>query len=408
MQKNRKKVAMIVAIILAALMILPMLISGLSMLFPEAQAAVTQKDIDKTKETLKALKENKKKLENELSSLKNLKADIVQRKRVYDEQIATIEEEMLTVNDLISQINLAVAEQQQELDEKIALEAELREQYIARVQAMEAMGEISYLSIFLQAESLTDMLTRWEAVREIMARDQRLADDLVASRLEIEERMAQLDADKQEQYELKRELAASYEELAALSSECDAAMAEYVAQMAQYQVQLAEEDKRIADAQKELSEQEAEVKRIAELMAKSNNKYVGGEYMWPVPGRTTISSPYGNRIHPIYKVKKFHTGIDIPAPKGTKVVAANSGKILVKTYSSGYGNYIVIDHGGGQATLYAHLSGFANFKVGDAVSVGEVIGYVGSTGLSTGNHLHFEIQKGGTHVNPVPLLTGKK
>ncbi|MDR0293410.1 MAG: peptidoglycan DD-metalloendopeptidase family protein [Oscillospiraceae bacterium] len=407
MQRKRKRAAMIVAIILAALMLIPVVIGGLSVLFPEARAAVTQKDIKDLKENLSALKENKKKVQGQIRNLKDRQADVAQRKMLYDEQIALYEEEMDLTVELIAQLNLAIAESQQELDEKTVQEAEMSALFVRRVQAMARMGDISYLSILLGAESLTDMLTRWNAMREVMARDKKLAEELVGARLEIEETIARLDGDKQEQYERRLELAGSQTELAELSDECDAMMAKYLDEMAALQAdekKLAEAE---AEADKELKAMETEWAKIQEELKKRNNKYVGGEYQWPVPGYTTISSPFGNRFHPIYKVWKMHTGIDIPAPKGTKICAANAGEVIIKTYSSGYGNYVAVDHGGGQVSLYAHMSSFANVKVGSMVKTGDVVGYVGSTGVSTGNHLHFEIRKNNVPVDPEPLLRGK-
>jgi murein DD-endopeptidase MepM/ murein hydrolase activator NlpD len=133
--------------------------------------------------------------------------------------------------------------------------------------------------------------------------------------------------------------------------------------------------------------------------------YAGGVMKWPTPGYTRVSSPYGMRIHPIYKVKKMHTGIDIDAPSGAKIVAANSGKVILAGWNGGYGNCVIIDHGGGLATLYAHQSKIL-VSVGDKVQKGDTVGKVGSTGLSTGPHLHFEVRKNGSTTNPIPYVKG--
>jgi murein DD-endopeptidase MepM/ murein hydrolase activator NlpD len=143
-------------------------------------------------------------------------------------------------------------------------------------------------------------------------------------------------------------------------------------------------------------------KKITQLMD-ANAKYVGGVMKWPTPGYTRVSSPYGMRIHPIYKVKKMHTGIDIDAPSGAKIIAANSGKVILAGWNGGYGNCVIIDHGSGLATLYAHQSKIL-VSVGDKVNKGDTIGKVGSTGLSTGPHLHFEVRKGGQTTNPIPYV----
>ncbi|MBQ5707420.1 MAG: M23 family metallopeptidase, partial [Peptococcaceae bacterium] len=123
------------------------------------------------------------------------------------------------------------------------------------------------------------------------------------------------------------------------------------------------------------------------------------KYVWPCPSSKKITSKYGYRIHPIQKVKKMHTGIDVGAKKGTDIVAAAGGKVIMAKYYGGYGNCIIVDHGGGMSTLYAHMSAYVA-KEGDWVSQGQVIGKVGSTGNSTGPHLHFEVRVNGQHTNP--------
>ncbi len=130
--------------------------------------------------------------------------------------------------------------------------------------------------------------------------------------------------------------------------------------------------------------------------------FVGGEFIWPLPNNRTVSSPYGYRT--IFGYREFHTGIDIPAPSGTPILASNSGIVTTARYAStGYGNRIIVDHGGNQKTLYAHCSSLA-VKEGDYVNQGQVIGYVGTTGMSTGNHLHFEIRQNNQTVDPYPYI----
>ncbi len=416
-QRKRRKIAMIVAIALAALIILSAITGGiLTFLAPKAEAAITQRDLDKQKENIKNLKENlntlkdeKKELQDQFSGIKSDQADIVEQKSLYDSQIENLEREIEATNELLTGYTLILAEYQRELDEAAKKESELREQYAARIRAMEGMGDISYLSVLLQAESLTDLLTRWDAVNEIMARDKSLADELLATRKSILADKEEMEQTRKEQEILRQDLAVRQSELAQRSLEADALMNAYTLEMARIQAEVNTADSDIKKQQdaidaadKELREQEEEYKRILEEQRKRNNPYVGGDYQWPVPGYYTISSKFGNRMHPVYKVMKKHNGIDIaPVPKGAPIVAANSGTIIIRKKASGYGNYVVIDHGGSQATLYAHMSKFADGqKVGSTVSAGDVIGYIGSTGVSTGNHLHFEIHQNGAPVNP--------
>jgi murein DD-endopeptidase MepM/ murein hydrolase activator NlpD len=394
---------MIVAIFLAAMLLLPLILIGLEMLVPDAQG-VTQRDIDNLKRNLNALKADKTRVRGEISTLRNRQADVTQRKALYDQQIALIEEEIEATNELITQINLAIGEEQIELEAAMTREAELSERYIARVRHMEGMGEISYMSILLQASSLTDLLTRYTTMRDIMASDRKLVAELITVREEIEDRVARLTLDRREQYDLRLEQDEAQAELEELTEEVLAMMSRFMADMSR----LAAEERSLAEAEaeaeKELKEKERELARILEELRRRNNPFVGGEYGWPLPGYYTVGSPFGTRLHPVFRVNRHHAGIDVGAPRGTPIVAANAGEIITRTYSSGYGNYIVIDHGGGQASLYAHMSSFASKGVGSRVAKGEVIGYVGSTGISTGNHLHFEIIINGQRVDPQPYL----
>jgi murein DD-endopeptidase MepM/ murein hydrolase activator NlpD len=405
---KRNKLVVVIAVILAALMILPIVIGGIAELFPKAQGsggAPTQKSISDKKKEIETLKTNRAKIQGQLKELKTLRADIVQIKTLYDEQIMSLEEDIALTIELIAEIGLASAEQQIALDQARTREAELSELFISRFQAMESMGDISYLGLLLRADSLAGFLTQWDAVQEIMKRDRKLADDLVAARLEIEETIARLEQDRQEQVVRQRELTLSQVELAQLSAETDAEMAKYIAEMAKAEKEEKDLADRIAKEQKEADEMEALWKKLEEERKKRNNPYIGGEYHFPLPGYKP-GSGFGMRLHPIYKVNRMHYGLDIGAPKGTPVQAANGGIIAAKAYGSGYGNYVVIDHGGGQTSLYAHLSSFAKLNVGDSVTRAQVIGYVGSTGVSTGPHLHLEIRINGVAVDPEKLLRG--
>ncbi len=169
---------------------------------------------------------------------------------------------------------------------------------------------------------------------------------------------------------------------------------QYIQSRKELESLLVEEDKLLAKS-KQLEE---ELKKLQEESKKI--KYAGGKMLWPAEKGTYISSYFGNRLHPIHKVWRMHNGIDIPAPGGSNIRAANSGTVIRATWDSGYGWYIIIDHGGGISTLYAHARELVA-KAGDKVERGQVIAKVGTTGTSTGNHLHFEVRVNGTPVNPL-------
>ena len=408
---KRKKMLMIVAVILAVLLIVPLIVGAILTLVPSAQAAVTQSDIDAIKGRAQKIEAEKKGLNEELARLKKEKAGAVEQKNVYDRKIEVLNEEIENRSALIAGLDQQIIRRDGELREALSRQAEGREQFEARVAAMQRMGSSSYWGVLLEAESFADFLARWEVTRRLVAYDNELAEEYREACVSIEAARAALDEDRRAQEEGREGLTAAQADLAVQSAEADALIAGMMAEISSCQKILDEQELAEKEAQKEIARLQAELKRqIEEEMRRQGNNgghaYVGGQYMWPVPGHTNISSGYGWRVHPVYKVKRHHNGIDIPAPRGSRVVAANSGTVISRAYNSGYGNYIVIDHGGGQATLYGHLNGFAGFQAGSRVSRGDTIGYVGTTGVSTGYHLHFEIIKNGAQVNPEPLLRG--
>jgi murein DD-endopeptidase MepM/ murein hydrolase activator NlpD len=195
--------------------------------------------------------------------------------------------------------------------------------------------------------------------------------------------------------------------------EIQANLKEKKVELAAQKTQLAAEKKELDARKKELEKEEDELKAEADRLTKElvklmdkNSPYVGGEFTWPVPSSSYITSSYGNRLHPTLKVWKFHTGIDIGASSGKDIVAAASGKVIFSGWYGGYGNFIMVDHGGGIVTCYGHASKLVS-KKGDIVKRGQVIAKIGSTGRSTGPHLHFEVRKNGDYVNPMTYF-GKK
>lgn len=403
--RRKRRITVVVAVVLAAILILPLILAGIfALVAPDAQA-VTQSEINSLRSSLNALKDERARVQREISALRNLQTSVYEQTVLYKDQIDIISEEVDLTARLISDLNYTIAQEQLGLEAAKIREEELTERYIVRVKAMEAMGDISYLSVILQADSLTDLLTRYTTMRDIMASDKKLVEELIETRQSIENTLARLAADKQELFERTQELDAAREEWDALKAGQHALMREYMAQ----RIELEADERNLASAEaeadKELKEAEAELQRILEAARRRNNPYVGGAYEWPLPGYYTVGSQFGMRLHPVYKVQRMHNGIDVSAPRGTPIVAANAGEILTREYSSGYGNYIVIDHGGGQQTLYGHMSSFASNSVGSRVARGEVIGYVGTTGVSTGNHLHFEVIVNGARQNPMNFVS---
>jgi len=435
---------------------------------PFAEANVSQSEIDALREKTKQIERNKQDLQKKLDGMKAEKAGAIAQKAVYDQQIATLDEEIEVTAALLDGLSEEIAAKTVTLEATIEREEESRVLYESRIAAMQRMGTISYLSLLLDAENFSDFLARWDAMRRIMDYDSSLIEAFRSARADLEAERAALEADRRELAASREGLAAAQSDLSELSVTADnlilgmvrreedmqgdvdeltaaelAAERELERLEAQLQRQIqaelrrleaerraaAEAERRRKEAEERARQEEEERKRLEEEAQREQetdedgnpiatpqppaqpsppeqpsndggSPYIGGGYIWPIPGHTRVSSEFGPRNHPVFGGRRHHSGIDVPAPRGTNVVASGHGTILMRTFNGGYGNCVVIYHGGGHVTLYAHLHSFGKFQVGDSVRQGDVIGHVGSTGVSTGNHLHFEIIINGTPVNP--------
>ncbi len=263
------------------------------------------------------------------------------------------------------------------------------ELFKTRMRVMYQNMNQSPLEIFVESKNFSEFFSRLEFMSLVKENDEKLIQEISLGKENTE-------AKKQEKL---NELDKKVTQLKNL----DVKVSDITVSRSKIESDIEAEKERLKQAEKKEDEMIALSKqlenRITELMDKTT-KYAGGVMKWPTPGYTGISSPYGYRIHPIYKVKKMHTGIDVNAPSGAKIVAANSGKVILSGWNGGYGNCIIIDHGDGIATLYGHQSKLL-VSEGDKVEKGDTIGKVGSTGLSTGPHLHFEVRIKGKTTDPM-------
>lgn len=390
-QKPRVNWQRIVACSVAGLLAGLMIFSVLSDFM--VGAATTQKTVNDLKDKLANTTKRKKQLESELSSLKNNKGSLSSKISKTDEQLSAAEEELETQQLLIDELTGLIETKEIELADSQAKEDAQYEKMRMRVRFLYESGDLSYLGILLSADDFGDFLNRYEIISQISGYEKQMFDDLKAIKENIAEQKLSLETDKAQQLELKAALVQNKKELdtrrAAQAKELKALETAEAAAKEAYKEIDAEEDR-----------VQAEIKKAIAALA-SQSGYVGGTFLWPLPASNTrITCPYGMRVHPITGVYKLHTGVDIGASRGTKIFAANGGTVITSAYSSAYGNYVVINHGGGVSTLYAHMTKRAVGK-GDKVTKGDVIGYVGSTGYSTGPHLHFEIVKNGKTINPM-------
>ena len=371
-------------------------------LLPEAvvvpASAVTQAEIDAMKEEANSLKQQQEEIQDQLDSLAADRENAMARKTLLEQQINATRAEISSIAAQISKYDELIAQKQTELDEAEAEEQAKYELFCERVRYMEEQGEVSYWSILFSSKDFADLLDNAMMVEEIMDYDNQVMDQLIALREQIEEDKAELESARQAQQAAKEEQEAAQANLKSQEAEVSA----LIDQLAAQEDQLEAEEAKLQAAANAADAEIAAAER--ELAAQINNVVSESGFMWPLPGYYNLSSLFAGRIHPITGKPQHHTGIDIPAPSGTDILAAKSGVVTTSTYNNSYGNYVVVSHSDGTSTLYAHMSRRGVSK-GEVVSQGQYIGDVGTTGSSTGNHLHLEVRVNGSRVDPTQYFS---
>ncbi len=416
----KKQRISILAGLLAAVMILSLLLT----LLPASVSAASSSEI---RNQLNDLKDQKKELAEQIAQVKgqyqaneNEIEDMVNRKNSIDQQIALLHAQIDNINQQIAAYALLIADKQDELDEAQFRLDELNEKNKERIRAMEEGGNISYWSIIFKASSFSDLLDRLSMIEEIAASDQKRLKELSEAADLVASAQAELKSEKDELNETRQELDATQAELDDKRAEADALLTELVARGEEFQAMLdaseaLQEELMEQIAQKEKDLKAAEYQEWLATYVPPTTKPTGSDTTpsdgapsssgWISPLKSyKLTSPFGMRKHPILGYERMHNGVDMAAPAGTPIYAAKSGKVTAASFQSGgAGNYVSINHGDGFSSIYMHMTRYI-VSVGDYVSAGQVIGYVGSTGLSNGNHLHFGISYNGTYVNPMKYI----
>ena len=339
-------------------------------------------------------------LTQQLSKNRSTQQKLNQEIQYLDMKMNETEQSMKQLQKNIDDTEQKAAKAAQDLD---AAEARVKERdrlLKERVKALYVHGKTSYVEVILTSKDFTDFLSRLDFMGKIVAHDQELLEKNKEDQALIAEKKQEIDRYLTELQKQYAELENKKQALASMHKERRV-------QIASLQSQAVDYEKEIEKYDHQLSQLVKEYNRINQELAKVY--WTGGVLAWPLPTQyTTISSPFGPRIHPITKKSSFHSGIDLPAPAGTPIYAAESGKVILAEYYGGYGNTVIIDHGAGMSTLYGHIRpGGIKVKAGQVVERGQKIAEVGTTGLSTGNHLHFSVLKQGDYVDPMQYL-GKK
>lgn len=402
-RSRRDRMMALMACVLALLLILPMVVMVVNNVTAAGAGSVSaiQSQINSLKEKNKGLSQQKSDLKNQLSGIQAEKGKAMDRKNNLEQQINVLQDEIDNLNAQLEQYAALIAEKEQQVAENEAAEAAQFELFKKQCRAMEKEGKVSYWSILFSAKSFPDLLDKVNTVNAIANYNDKICDQLQAAREALQQAKAELEQAQTETEAAKAEEKAAQDELAAQKKEVQSLINEIAADEKETQKALDELNAAAKAMDAEIAKQEKELQKAIEAARQSGNSNAyqfdpGSGWYWPLPSNCVkVNSFYGPRKDPISGKQSNHSGTDIGgAPTGTQIYAARGGVVLTSAHHSSYGNYVVISHGDGVSTLYAHMSKRA-VKVGDVVSQGQVIGYVGSTGRSTGPHLHFEVRVNG-------------
>lgn len=387
--------------------------SAMLSVMPSEAFAVTQSEIDSLQSQKNSLKDQKSDIQATINSLQGQKNAQIELKNALDEKNAITVKQILNLNEQIDLHTELIAQKTEEVKEAQKVADEQLEKYKVRVRAMEESGRYNYIEVLFGASSIGEFLSLIDDIGDIMRSDKELENS-------YREAVSELKAVKAEYEDAKAEMENSKKELETLKAQQEKDIAEAAAVISSLQSDISSN----ASFLSQLSAQEKALqdeinKKVSELNAQqkpsnggSNGGNTGGSVtgtgnlVWP-SYCTYITSRQGPRIHPITGEYKNHGGTDIGASYGTAIWAADSGTVVRSAdgWNGGWGNYVMIDHGNGMQTLYAHMSSRA-VSVGQTVSRGQTIGYVGSTGMSTGAHLHFEMYVNGSRIDPETRYPG--
>lgn len=355
---------------------------------------------------------------DDLSDLQNKKDELQNQITESNEQIEQIQieltENLKQLNDLNSKIttyeteietldnNLAQTEQQiKDVQDRLNIvEENYNLQKTAmqnRIVALYEAGDIMYLDVLLNSNSVSDFISNYFLIGEIVRYDNELVENIQSQKAMIEEIKSTLE----ERQEAMQAVKDNKEKTTIALENSKIIRNSYVSKLTEAEQ---ETQKTIDECQAELDSLEAQIVFLA--TGNIGSDYIGGEFAWPAPGYTTITSRFGMRLHPILKVNRLHSGTDIAMPTGSYIIAANDGVVIQASYTTGFGNTVMIDHGGGVVTLYGHGSEIIA-QTGQTVKKGDIIMKAGSTGWSTGPHLHFEVRINGEPVDSLPFITNQ-
>lgn len=361
-----------------------------------------EREIEKAKEQVSGLKSNLTDVEKLKEELEQSKSDLTAYVQQLDGQLADIQEKIAQYNTLITEKEEEIEETTRDLEAAVEQQ---EEQYAAmkkRIQFMYERSDSFYMETLFGSDSISGIVNRADYIEALSRYDREKLDEYVETRKYVELCKEELEAEKALLDEAKEAVKKEEANVNSLIGEKEAQIVSVTGDIAnkeaaikEYEEMIAQENAEIAALEKAVAEEKARL----EAENAQARIYNGGMFAWPCPGYKRISDEYGNRIHPILGTQQFHNGLDMAAPSGTAILAAYDGDVVAAAYSGSMGNYIMIDHGSGLYTIYMHCSALYVSK-GQSVSKGQNIAAVGSTGRSTGPHLHFSVRLNGNYVSP--------
>ena len=374
-----------------------------------AQAALTNDSIREKEAEIKAAKEEVSGLKSSKTDIERLKKELEQSKNDLTTYVAQLDGQLSGIQEKIAQYNTMITEKEEEIEVTAAeLEEAIRiqeEQYAAmkkRIKFMYEKGDTFYLELLMSSGGFADMTNKADYIESLSRYDRNKLEEYINTIELVKLCKEELEAEKEVLDEAKLAVEEEEANINALIEQKEAQILSVTSDIStkeaairEYEAMIAQENAEIAALEKAVAEERARL----EAENAQARVYNGGMFAWPCPGYTRISDEYGNRMHPILGIQKFHNGLDMAAPGGTAILAAYDGDVVGAAYNNSMGNYIMLDHGSGLYTIYMHCSALYVSK-GQSVTKGQKIAAVGSTGRSTGNHLHFSVRQNGNYVNP--------
>lgn len=395
--------------------ILPVILAAVLLVgaVPETVCAASS---DQIRQEINGLKDQNRGIQAELNAIQsqydansNEIQDLVNQKNGLDQEISLMNEQIENLNQQIVNYGQLIADIQEQLEQAEQRLDDLNRKHMERIRAMEESGKVSYWSVIFEANSFTDLLDRVNMVQEINDADQRRLKELQQAADNVDLQRINMDEERRGMENSKAQLEATQVTLEMKRKQADEVLRELLEKEAEIEVLLDEANDKINALMDEISAKEKEFEKakydeyLAKLAAAGDAPPSDATWIRPL-SNLRVTSPFGTRVHPITGKTRTHNGIDFGAPAGTPIYATRAGTVTTAAYQAGgAGYYVRINHGDGFGSIYMHMTNYI-VKTGQTVSQGQVIGYVGSTGLSTGAHLHFGVSYAGKYVNPMAYI----